>query len=81
MKNRTRVQNRVKLVAKLRLYLGWFGLLTPVFGAGVLFGVCMIGSPTLLFVGQVVVAGAINFYIGRKLLKTGEIKKRVGIYG
>jgi len=71
------MSNRLKTVNRLRLFLGWFGVLTPVFAAGVLFGVCLTSSVSTVFVGQLAVVSAINYYVGRKLLKPVMVKKGV----
>jgi len=62
-------KNKVKPVTGLRLYFGWFGLLTPVFGAGMLVGVGILNALTPVFIAQVVVASVINYFVGRHLLK------------
>ena len=77
-------KNKVKPIGKLRLYLGWFGLLTPVFGAGMLAGIGLLGALDSIFIVQVVVASGINYFVGRYLLKPvvvirGEEKTRSGI--
>lgn len=72
MKNK----NRVKPVTGMRLYLGWFGLLTPVFGAGMLVGVGMLGALNPVFIAQVVIAGTINYFIGRHLLKPIAVENK-----
>lgn len=59
---------------KIRLAIGWFGVLTPVYAAGVLTMLFVMGVVEMEFVGQVVFVSSINFYIGRKLLKSVEVK-------
>lgn len=67
--NRIKEASRQKTVNKLKLYLGWFGLLTPVFGAGVLVGVGLLGTLSGMFVAGVVVASSVNYFAGRMLLR------------
>ena len=69
MSNKTKTTNRIKVANKLKLYIGWFGVLTPVFACGVLVGVGLMGGITGMFIGQVVVVSAINFFVGKMLLK------------
>lgn len=65
MKNK----NKVKPITGLRLYFGWFGLLTPVFGAGMLMGVGLLGALNPIFIVQVVGTSVFNYFVGRHLLK------------
>jgi len=74
-------KNKVKPITGLRLYFGWFGLLTPVFGAGILVGVGLLGALNTIFIVQVVVASVINYFVGRYLLKPVEAEKKVKSYG
>ena len=67
--NRMKEANRQKTVNRLKLYLGWFGLLTPVFGAGILMGVGMLGALSGMFIVGVVVASSVNYLAGRMLLR------------
>lgn len=58
---------------KIRLAVGWFGVLTPVYAAGVLTVLFVTGTVDMGFIGRVVLVCAINFYIGRKLLKSMRV--------
>lgn len=69
MNKKPKEPNRVKVANKVRPIIGWFGVLTPVFGAGVLAGVGLLGGLSGMFIGQVVVVSAINYFVGRMLLK------------
>lgn len=80
MKSKYTSPNRLKTVNRLRLYLGWFGVLTPVFGAGVLAGVGLMGGLTGMFVGQVVFVCAVNYFVGWQFLKPVGVKKGVKRY-
>jgi len=55
---------------KIRLIIGWFGMLTPVYAAGVLTVLFATGAVEMEFVGKVIFVSSINFFIGRKLLKS-----------
>ena len=55
---------------KFRLFIGWFGVLTPVYAAGVLTALCVTGPVEMGFIGRVALVSSINFYIGRRLLKS-----------
>ena len=55
---------------KIRLTVGWFGVLTPVYAAGVLTALLAIGTVEMGFIGRVALVSSINFFIGRKLLKS-----------
>lgn len=82
MKNKPKESNRVKTVKRLRLYLGWFGVLMPVFASGVLVGVGLSGGLSAMYVVQVVVVSAICYFVGRQLLKPVMArKKKVKSYG
>lgn len=59
---------------KIRLGIGWFGVLTPVYAAGVLTVLLATGTAEMAFVGRVALVSAINFYIGRKLLKSTVVE-------
>ena len=54
---------------KLLLWLGWFGVLTPVYVAGVLTVLFLTSSTTPILLMQLVGGSAINCYVGRRLLK------------
>ena len=69
MSNKSKELNRVKVANKLRAYVGWFGVLTPVFGAGVLTGIGLLGAISPMFIVQVTIVSAINYFVGRMLLK------------
>lgn len=75
MKNKNKVSNRLKTVNRLRLAIGWFGVLTPVFGFGVLVGVGLMGGLNSMLIGQVVVVSAINYFVGKQLLKPVPLTK------
>ena len=62
---------------KLRLFLGWFGVLTPVYAAGALTVLFVIGESDMPFLGGVALVSAINFLVGRNLLKTMVVEKVV----
>ena len=55
---------------KIRLCIGWFGVLTPVYAAGVLTVLLTLGYIDTTFIGQIIFVSIINCFIGRKLLKT-----------
>lgn len=63
---------------KFRLFIGWFGVLTPVYAAGVLTALFVTGPVETGFIGRVVLVSSINFFVGRRLLKSigvgGKIK-------
>jgi len=63
---------------KFRLFLGWFGVLTPVYAAGALTVLLITGEDTTNFVGQVLFISGINFFVGRKLLKSMVVVKKKG---
>jgi len=60
---------------KFRLFIGWFGILTPAYAAGVLTAMYTLGQPDLQFVGQVVGVSILNLVIGRKVLKQMSAEK------
>jgi hypothetical protein len=60
-----------------RVFIGWFGVLTPVFGAGVLTALYAFGEPNHLFAGQVIVVSTLNYFIGRKVLNLTAIANEV----
>ena len=62
---------------KIRLFVGWFGVLTPVYAAGILTMLFVSGSVEMGFVGRVAIVSFVNFYIGRKLLKSIGVGDKV----
>ena len=56
---------------KIRLAVGWFGVLTPVYAAGVLTVLLATAMVDKEFFGMVIFVSSVNFYIGRKVLKQG----------
>ena len=63
--------------SKIRLCIGWFGVLTPVYAAGVLTVLLASGYIDTMFIVKVVAVSVINCFIGHKLLKTMVVKKRI----
>ena len=53
---------------KTKLIVGWFGVLTPVYAAGVLTVLLVIGDTAL--VGGIIVVSIINCFMGYKVLKS-----------
>ena len=66
---------------KLRLFLGWFGVLTPVYAAGAVTVLLVIGEVDIALFGRIALVCAINLFIGRKLLKTVVVEKAVKKHG
>lgn len=59
---------------KIRLFFGWFGVLTPVYAAGVLTVLFATGPTELGLIGKVVAVSFINLFVGYKILKA-EVKE------
>lgn len=60
---------------KIRLFIGWFGVLTPVYAAGVVTVLLTIGNVDGGFILRVVAVSAINCFIGYKILKMKIVGK------
>ena len=60
---------------KIRLFIGWFGVLTPVYAAGALTVVLAAGEIESMVVTRILVVSAINCVIGYKLLKVKIAEK------
>ena len=53
---------------KIVKFTGWFGMLTPIFCAGVLLGMWSVATPELWFVGRLLIVSVVNYRVGRGLL-------------
>ena len=58
---------------RIRLFVGWFGVLTPVYAAGILTVLFATGATEIGLIGKVVAVCFINFFIGWRILKS-EVK-------
>lgn len=54
---------------KIRLFVGWFGLLTPVYAAGVVTTLVAVGIVDMSLIVRIVLVSAINCFMGRKILR------------
>jgi len=59
----------MRLEHKIRLFFGWFGVLTPVYAAGALTVLLTAGFDNIAFIVRAVVISAVNCFIGYKILK------------
>ena len=54
---------------KIRLGIGWFGVLTPVYAAGVLTVLLALHIIDGGLIARIVFVSAVNCFVGRKILK------------
>ena len=66
---------------KIRLAIGWFGVLTPVYAAGVLSVLLAAGNVDTAFIGRIILVATVNLIIGFKLLRSMVKEKGVKKYG
>ena len=66
---------------KIRLAVGWFGVLTPVYAAGVLSVLLAAGNVDTAFIGRIILVATVNLIIGVKLLRSMVIEKGVKKHG
>ena len=60
---------------KIRLALGWFGVLTPVYAAGVMTVLLAVGEVDLTLIGRVIFVCVVNFFVGRFILRAKVAEK------
>ncbi len=65
----------------IRKFVGWFGVLTPVYAAGALTVLFVFGNPGADLVSQILVVSGVNFFVGRRILKTTVVTKEVKRHG
>lgn len=69
---------------KVIKYLGWFGILTPVFCAGVFAGMSAVATPERTFTITLFILSVVNYQFGRWMLRKldelpTKVKKRANI--